>query len=100
MDEFCVCLPPIGLTTGDRRDKGTVSQDCYKAEKYTWMKVAALKIAADLYTTGTKDPNSESQPQILLIKPGFRIRIRIQSDHWIRIRIRNLNTDPDPGGQK
>ncbi len=34
---------------------------------------------------------------LILIKAGFRIRIRIQSGQWIRIR---RNPDPGPGGQK
>jgi hypothetical protein len=33
-------------------------------------------------------------------KAVFRIRIRIQSGHWIRIQIRIWDVDPDPGGQK
>ncbi len=30
----------------------------------------------------------------------LRIRIRIQSGHWILIRIRNPDPDPEPGRQK
>jgi hypothetical protein len=65
VDEFCVCLAPIGLTTSDRRDKGTVSQDCYKAKKYTWMKVAALKIAAALYSYMQKGVENTLSPTAL-----------------------------------
>jgi hypothetical protein len=50
MDEFLVWLAPIGLTTDDVRDKGTVSQDCYKSGKIYVDEVIALEIAAALYS--------------------------------------------------